>query len=164
MQASIVCGRSFTMEYAKEQYPEHMWKTPLVVNSTRAIAASWITNLLIMATAAVVAAILNVTDGGLSVLFNYILQLVPLLFAVAFTIVYPIMLKKRWGYIEGDISTAYPPSQRQNSLTLQLNTSNSPSSSFEAGSKSGQDPQGTSSHQYDRPSSGDVAPAAAAVC
>lgn len=57
MQASIVCGRSFTMEYAKEQYPEHMWKTPLVVNSTRAIAASWITNLLIMATAAVVSGI-----------------------------------------------------------------------------------------------------------
>ncbi|KIY91635.1 hypothetical protein MNEG_16328 [Monoraphidium neglectum] len=43
---------------------------------------------------------------------NYVLQLVPLAISIIATVVYPKVLKRRWGYDPSDPSTGYPPEDR----------------------------------------------------
>jgi hypothetical protein len=51
----------------------------------------------------------NGSNVGAAVFVCYIMQLLPLLFAIAFTFAYPARLKKRWGYVNGVRSTCNPP-------------------------------------------------------
>lgn len=91
-----------------------VWGTPLLQRSAAATAGVWIIAQLLMALAQGLAYAFNLSvdngsDVGAAVFVCYLMQLLPLLFAIVFTFAYPSWLKKRWGYVKGMRSTAYPP-------------------------------------------------------
>jgi hypothetical protein len=90
-----------------------VWGTPLLQRCAGATAPVWIIAQLLMAFAQGLAVALNLSiDTGnvaAAVFVCYIMQLLPLLFAVVFTFAYPAWLKRRWGCVKGDRATCYPP-------------------------------------------------------
>lgn len=91
-----------------------VWGTPLLQRSAAATAGVWIIAQLLMALAQGLAYAFNLSvdngsDVGAAVFVCYLMQLLPLLFAIVFTFAYPSWFKKRWGYVKGVRSTAYPP-------------------------------------------------------
>lgn len=110
----LLAGRNFMMDYLQDWNPKEVWGTPLLQRSAAATAAVWIVAQLLMALAQGLAYAFNLSvdngsDVGAAVFVCYLMQLLPLLFAIVYTFAYPAWLKKRWGYVKGVRSTAYPP-------------------------------------------------------
>jgi hypothetical protein len=94
-----------------------VWGTPLLRRCANATAAVWIVAELTMALAQALAfgfnlSVDNGSNIGAAVFVCYVMQLLPLLVAIVFTLAYPAWLKKRWGYAEGVRDTCCPPSRQ----------------------------------------------------
>lgn len=89
-----------------------VWGTPLIQHCARAVAINWIICQVIMGLAqvAVVAANISTETNLLAgIMMCYVMQLLPLLWAVVFTFAYPARVRRRWGYKPGMRETCYSP-------------------------------------------------------
>ena len=88
-----------------------VWGTPLIKHCAVTVAISWITCEAIMGSVQIFVVIYNIsidTNQVAAILLCYVMQLLPLLWAVIFTFAYPAYIKRRWGYQDGIRSTCYP--------------------------------------------------------
>jgi hypothetical protein len=96
-------------------WPVQVWGTPLLKRCANMTAAVWIICQVLMALAQALAYAFNLSvdnpasNVAAAIFVCYIMQLLPLLFAIVFTFAYPARLKKRWGYVKGVRATCYPP-------------------------------------------------------
>jgi hypothetical protein len=89
-----------------------IWGTPLIQHCARVVAIHWIICQTIMGLAqvAVVAANTSIEKDLLAaIMMCYVMQLLPLLWAVVFTFAYPARVRRRWGYKRGVRETCYLP-------------------------------------------------------
>lgn len=89
-----------------------VWGTPLLKHCAKAVAISWIICEAIMGSTQIFVVVFNIskdTNQTATILLCYVMQLLPLLWAVIFTFAYPACVKRRWGYQHGVRSTCFPP-------------------------------------------------------
>jgi hypothetical protein len=105
-----------------------MWGTPLLRHCASVTTATWLACQVIMGLAQVVVVVCDITlQNNLAgaVFMCYVMQLLPLLWAIAWTFAYPAWVRRRWGYVPGDSATCYPPGSRHLLQQLQQQASSS---------------------------------------
>lgn len=89
-----------------------VWDTPLVQHCATVVAISWIICEAVMGSVQIFVVVFNIslaTNAAAAIMLCYVMQLLPLLWAVIFTFVYPAYIKKKWGYQYGVRQTCFPP-------------------------------------------------------
>ena len=89
--ASILAGRPFTRQYAKETVPEQYWDSPVFLKSTLVISWVWFVSMVVMAASSAVARSYPESEMW----FNWIIPIGALIGAIKFTGAYPAHLKKK---------------------------------------------------------------------
>lgn len=88
---SIVIGRPFTLDYAREQVPKEFWRAPLFLRSNYIIAGVWVLTFAAMTAADALATF----NTRFSVSLDIAASLAALVLAVAFTARYPARVRAR---------------------------------------------------------------------
>ena len=94
---SLAIGRPFTLQYAREQVPEHLWTSPVFLRANRIVTAVW----------AVAFAVLVAADAAaeyapaIPLWIDIAASVVALLAAIRFTAWYPANLRERRELAEG---------------------------------------------------------------
>jgi hypothetical protein len=94
---SLAIGRPFTLQYAREEVPEHLWTSPVFLRANRIITSVW----------ALAFAVLVAADAAaeyapaIPLWIDVAASVVALLGAIRFTIWYPASLRERWKLAEG---------------------------------------------------------------
>ena len=89
--ASILAGRPFTRQYAKETVPKQYWDSPIFLKSTLVISWVWFAAMVVMAASSAVARSYPESEMW----FNWIIPIGALIAALKFTGAYPAYLKKQ---------------------------------------------------------------------
>ena len=88
---SILIGRPFTLQYAREQVPPERWTHPLFLAANRRISAVWALAFIVETACGAVVA----WAPGVPPLFPLVANVLALAGAVAFTVEYPKRLRAR---------------------------------------------------------------------
>lgn len=97
-----------------------VWDTPLIQQCAKTVAISWMICEAIMGAVQIFVVVFNIslaTNAAAAIMLCYVMQLLPLLWAVVFTFAYPASVKRKWGYQHGVRETCYPPPPHTQSAT-----------------------------------------------
>jgi hypothetical protein len=113
---SILLGRNFIREYYHDLNPKAVWGTPLIEHCALVVGFNWVICQTVMGLAQVFVIRFGISidkDVIPAVMMCYVMQLLPLIWALAFTFIYPWHVKRRWGYVWGVRESCYPSKNRQ---------------------------------------------------
>eukprot|EP00775_Hariotina_reticulata_P006880 gene6880-7096_t len=116
---SILLGRNFIREYYHDLNPKAVWDTPLIEHCALVVGVNWVICQTIMGLAQVFVIVFGISidkDVISAVMMCYVMQLLPLIWALAFTLMYPWRIKRRWGYVYGVRQSCHPPNARNASV------------------------------------------------
>jgi len=96
---SLIIDRPFTLQYAREQVPEHLWTAPLFLRANRLITSVWAIAFAVLVAADTMAEY----TPAVPLWIDIAISVLALLAAIRFTIWYPASLRER-----GALATELP--------------------------------------------------------